>query len=271
MSAIVNTARNIAVSAGSRVGDTTNRVFPPKQRERALENVRIFSVGNPKLASFLAAQTALAGLPVLLFLAFAIATLFASLVTCVLLGVFAAFVFTFFVTGFALLFVVPVVVIGSCTAGTFFFWGLVGYLILQRVNGGEPPVQPGTKVGDTLNKLTSGRLREQLDQADSDSLQESMALAPSQDETLHLDRGGRSNGTHRGSTHRRDYGQSNGLGHGRESGEAGHEGARGAGSPTQNAQGTPQLSSEVHLTTYDPTFAKVSDWKKEFQQGGITA
>jgi hypothetical protein len=50
MSAIVNTARNIAVSAGSRVGDTTNRVFPPKQRERALENVRIFSVGNPKLA-----------------------------------------------------------------------------------------------------------------------------------------------------------------------------------------------------------------------------
>ena len=50
MSVIVNTARNIAVSAGSRVGDTTNRVFPPKQRERALENVRIFSVGNPKLA-----------------------------------------------------------------------------------------------------------------------------------------------------------------------------------------------------------------------------
>jgi hypothetical protein len=212
----------------------------------------------------------LAGLPVLLFLAFAIATLFASLVTCVLLGVFAAFVFTFFVTGFALLFVVPVVVIGSCTAGTFFFWGLVGYLILQRVNGGEPPVQPGTKVGDTLNKLTSGRLREQLDQADSDSLQESMALAPSQDETLHLDRGGRSNGTHRGSTHRRDDGQSNGLGHGREGREAGHEDGRGAGSPPQIAQATPQHSSEVYLTTYDPAFAKVADWKKEFQ-GGITA
>lgn len=271
MSAIVKTARNLAVSAGSRVGDTTNRVFPPKQRERALENVRTFSVGNPKLASFLAAQTALAGLPVLLFLAFAIATLFASLVTCVLLGVFAAFVFTFFVTGFALLFVVPAVVIGSCTAGTFFFWGLVGYLIIQRINGGETPVQSGTKVGDTLNKLTSERLREQFDQADSNSQQESMALAPSQDETLRMGHGGRSNGTHRGSTHRRDDGQGNGLGHGRESGEADYGGGRNAGSPPQIAQGTPQHSSEVHLTTYDPAFAKVADWKKEFQHGGITA
>lgn len=223
----------------------------------------------------------------LLFLAFAIATLFASLVTCVLLGVFAAFVFTFFVTGFALLFVAPVVVVGSCTASTFFFWGLVGYLLLQRINGGETPVRPGTKIDDTLNKLTSGRLRktlyqadERLDQADSKAdsslQQESTALAPSQDETLHMDRGTRSNGTHRGSTHRRDDGQINGLGYGRESGEAGHGEAghgqgRGAGSPTQTALEAPRHSSSPHLTTYDPAFAKVSDWKKEFQQGGITA
>ena len=273
----------------------------------------------------------------LVFLAFAIATLFASLVTCVLLGVFAAFVFTFFVTGFALLFVAPVVVIGSCTAATLFFWGLVGYLILKRLNSGETPVQPGTKVGDTLNKLTSGRLREQLDQADSNSERESMALAPSQDETLHVDRGGKSNGTHRGSphrrddgqssgphhdsthrrdegqisgphhgsthrrdqgessgshhssthrrdegqgsgthdgsTHRRDNGQSGGLGHPGESGETGHERGRGAVSPPppQHAQGTPQPFSEAPLTTYDPAYAKVADWKREFQQGGITA
>lgn len=50
MSTIVNTARDLAVNAGNIVGDTTNRVFPPKQRERALENARTFSVGNPKLA-----------------------------------------------------------------------------------------------------------------------------------------------------------------------------------------------------------------------------
>jgi hypothetical protein len=224
----------------------------------------------------------LAGLPVLLFLAFAIATLFASLVTCVLFGVFAAFVFTFFVTGFALLFVAPVVVVGSCAASTFFFWGLVGYLLLQKFNGGETPVRPGTKTDDTLNKLTSGRLREtlyqadeRLDQADSKAdssiQQESTALAPSQDETLHMDGGTRNNGTHRGSTHRRDDGQINGLGYGRDSEEAGHSQGRGAGSPTQNALEAPQHLSSAHLTTYDPTFAKVVDWKKEFQQGVITA
>ena len=50
MSAIVNAARNLAVGTGSRVGHTANRLFPPKQRKRALENVRTFSVGNPKLA-----------------------------------------------------------------------------------------------------------------------------------------------------------------------------------------------------------------------------
>jgi hypothetical protein len=224
----------------------------------------------------------LAGLPVLLFLAFAIATLFASLVTCVLFGVFAAFVFTFFVTGFALLFVAPVVIVGSCAASTFFFWGLVGYLLLQKFNGGETPVRPGTKTDDKLNKLTSGRLREtlyqadeRLDQADSKAdsslQQESTALAPSQDETLHMDGGTRNNGTHRGSTHRRDDGQINGLGYGRDSEEAGHSQGRGAGSPTQNALEAPQHSSSAHLTTYDPTFAKVVDWKKEFQQGVITA
>ena len=50
MSTIVCTVRDLAVNASNVVGDTANRVFPPKQRERALENARTFSVGNPKLA-----------------------------------------------------------------------------------------------------------------------------------------------------------------------------------------------------------------------------
>ncbi|KAF1361972.1 hypothetical protein EJ07DRAFT_52460, partial [Lizonia empirigonia] len=149
--------QHVATNVGARIQHTTNRLLPPDQRERALENLRAFSVRNPKLASFLAAQSALAGLPILLFLAFAVATLVVSLVTCILLGVIAALVSTLLATGFALLFVVPVVFIGSCTATIAFLWGLIGYLVLQRINGGETPVQPGTNVGDTLNELTGGR------------------------------------------------------------------------------------------------------------------
>ncbi|KAF3042181.1 hypothetical protein E8E12_008690 [Didymella heteroderae] len=179
MSVLVRTAQDVAGNVGAKIEHTINRLLPPKQRERALENLRIFS-------SFLAAQTALSGIPILLFLAFAAATLVVSLATCVFLGVIAAFVFTLFVTGFALLFVVPIVFIGSCTASIAFVWGLIVYLVLQRINGGETPVQPGTKVGDTLNVLTGGRLRNTVDRADSDSQQEQLAVDSSQDNKVSL-------------------------------------------------------------------------------------
>ncbi|KAF2630462.1 hypothetical protein BU25DRAFT_489222 [Macroventuria anomochaeta] len=175
MSVVIRTAQDVADNVGARIAHMTNRLLPPKHREHALENLRAFSVRNPKLASFLAAQTALAGLPILLFLAFAVATLIVSLVTCIILGVIAALVFTLFTTGFALLFVVPVVFIGSCTASIAFLWGLIGYLVLQRINGGETSVQPGTKVSDTLNELTDERLRDLVDRADADAQQERLA------------------------------------------------------------------------------------------------
>lgn len=50
MSALVHTAQDIAGNVGARIERTTNRLLPPKQRERALENLRAFSVRNPKLA-----------------------------------------------------------------------------------------------------------------------------------------------------------------------------------------------------------------------------
>lgn len=50
MSVVLRTTQDIAGSVSARVAYTFNRVFPPKQRERALENLRAFSVHNPKLA-----------------------------------------------------------------------------------------------------------------------------------------------------------------------------------------------------------------------------
>lgn len=50
MSVVIRTAQDVAGNVGARIEHTTNRLLPPKQRERALENLRVFSVRNPKLA-----------------------------------------------------------------------------------------------------------------------------------------------------------------------------------------------------------------------------
>ncbi|CAO2649662.1 Nn.00g070470.m01.CDS01 [Neocucurbitaria sp. VM-36] len=169
MAAIIHTAYGVVGNVGnqiqyttSRVGNqlqvTTNRVFPPQQRDEFLKKLQVFANQNPKLAAFLATQAALTGLPLILFLAFATTTLLVSLTTCLLLGLLAALAFTFFVVGFALLFVVPTVFLASCSATFIFIWGFIGYVILRRLNEGEAPAKPGTRVGDKLHGLTGGRL-----------------------------------------------------------------------------------------------------------------
>jgi hypothetical protein len=110
------------------------------------------------LQTFIAAQTALTGLPLLLFLAFGISTLAISLSTALLFALFSAFVYTFFAVGIALLFLVPTLFIASCAASCFFLWAITVYFILQRFNEGEAPAKPGTRVGDKLHALTGGRL-----------------------------------------------------------------------------------------------------------------
>lgn len=81
-----------------------------------------------------------------------------SLTTCLLLGILAALTFTFFVVGFALLFVIPTILFASCSATFIFIWSFAGYLVLRRFNDGEAPAKPGTRVGDKLQGLTGGRL-----------------------------------------------------------------------------------------------------------------
>lgn len=50
MSVVVRTAQDVAGSIGARIEHTANRLLPPKQRERAVENLRAFSERNPKFA-----------------------------------------------------------------------------------------------------------------------------------------------------------------------------------------------------------------------------
>lgn len=132
-------------------------MLPPQQRKEIAQNLHFFAESNPKLAAFLATQAVLAGLPLVLFLAFATMTLLVSLTTCLLLGLLAALAFTFLVVGFALIFVIPTVFIASCSATFIFVWGFVGYMVLRRLNGGEAPSKRGTRMGDKLHGLKEDR------------------------------------------------------------------------------------------------------------------
>ena len=86
------------------------------------------------------------GLPLVLFLAFAAATLLISLTTCLFLGLIISLTVTFFVVGFALLFVAPTVFIASCSATFIFIWGFVGYIILRKFNERGASTKPGTRI-----------------------------------------------------------------------------------------------------------------------------
>ena len=144
----------------------------------------------------------------------------------------------------------------------------MGYLVLQRINGGETPVQPGTKVGDTLNELTGGRLRDLVDRADSDPQQERLAVGSSQDNEASIgsQSGRRNYETTGGSPRRRRDEQTTG-----KAGEEGEEsGARSAEDGMRDlSQGT-QAYPEDNMSGYNLTVGKVVDWKTEFQREGLT-
>ncbi|KAH6866319.1 hypothetical protein BKA58DRAFT_341434 [Alternaria rosae] len=177
---------------GDQIETTTNQVLPPKQREHMLERARDYAHQNPKVAAFLTTQAALTGLPLALFLAFATTTLLVSLSTCLFLGLLVSIAITFFLVGFALLFVVPTIIIASCSATFIFIWGFVGYIILRRFNEGEEPAKLGTPVGDKLYKLTGGR---------SGYLQSDQTSSESGNDRRRLDSGNATKGTNGSAGH----------------------------------------------------------------------
>lgn len=106
---------------------------------------------------------ALTGIPLGLFILFSLSVFIFALVTAIVLGLLAAVVFTVLAVGAALVVVLPTVMFTTGAATFFFLWGLGGYYILRWANGdkkeskeGEAP--EGTAVGDSLNRITGGKL-----------------------------------------------------------------------------------------------------------------
>lgn len=144
--------------------------------------------------------------------------------------------------------------------------------MLQRINGGEAPIQPGTKVGGTLNELTGGRLSDLVNRAGADAQQGRLAADSSQDAKVLLgrDRGG--DEAHNRSPRRRSDGHNNGSSYGREIREESEKsGTRGAENGTRDLEDRETRAREFRMNGRGPTVERVVDWKTEFQQEGLTA
>ncbi|KOS22483.1 hypothetical protein ESCO_001852 [Escovopsis weberi] len=100
-----------------------DRVVSPEARQRLQSSVSQFAHTHPTLSSFIAAQLFFSALPVLAFLAFSLAAFSLSLIG----GLIAALC----VTGFALLFLIPTLLLTTSLAVIAWAW-LAGAFFVSR-------------------------------------------------------------------------------------------------------------------------------------------
>ncbi|EME43225.1 hypothetical protein DOTSEDRAFT_72572 [Dothistroma septosporum NZE10] len=146
----------------NKVKGMVDYIFPPDKRASFLSKLQAFMLANPKLSAFLGMNLALTGVPLGLFVLFSLTVFIFALVVALVIALLAAVLFTLFAVGTALLFVFPAVLFTTGTACFLFLWGLGGYYILRWANGdkeGAPKQAPeGHSIGDSLNRITGGRL-----------------------------------------------------------------------------------------------------------------
>ncbi|KAF1971800.1 hypothetical protein BU23DRAFT_469990 [Bimuria novae-zelandiae CBS 107.79] len=157
MSGVLNSIQSVLGKLGTTFISILDRIIPPEKRAEMLNKLKGFAINNPKLAAFLSTQIVLTGIPLILFITFAITVFVFSLIVALLIGLLAAVLFTLFMVCVALLVVLPTIFMTTFTATFLFLWGLGGYYIL-KYNEGETPAPDGTTIGDKINNLSGGRM-----------------------------------------------------------------------------------------------------------------
>ena len=139
----------------SKLQSQLNRILPPERRAILKTQLSNFAFHRPFLASILLAQIAFSGVPILLFALLAIGTLLFSLVTALVVGVLVALGFTALCVGFALLVLLPVLMMTTFVGVVVWGWGWAGWLVLKRfgkldgVSGGRGSGDGGDGKGQT--------------------------------------------------------------------------------------------------------------------------
>ncbi|CAI6333403.1 unnamed protein product [Periconia digitata] len=159
MSDMVNTVQSMFDKLENTLGNRLNQILPPKSRANMSSTLKTFAIQNPKLATFAAAQFALSGLPLLLFITFCTTSLLISVVAALLIGLVVALLATLLMVGIALVVFLPTIFFTTFVATFLFLVAVCGYYALKWINGGRSPTTEGTLIGEKINHLSGGRVK----------------------------------------------------------------------------------------------------------------
>lgn len=126
-----------------------DRFVPPESRQRAYTHVLDFAMAHPLLATFILSEVIFCIIPVLVFLAFAGSVFFVA--------IGAALVFTLFLSGLALLLLVPALFLASAVAATVSVWAVGSFLVAQWLYN---VLQQGETTSTLETKIDGGGSRE---------------------------------------------------------------------------------------------------------------
>jgi Promethin len=135
--------------------------LPPSRREAVTAQLYAFAARRPLLASLVAAQVAFSGIPLVVFVLFALGTLLFSFTAALAISVLFALIFAAVCVGFASLVLVPLVMGTTVLGLTAWCWAWLGWYLLRwfgvlgRAEGvrGKPKVEEEKKVQDPLDGL----------------------------------------------------------------------------------------------------------------------
>jgi len=141
LNSAMSTVQRGAEQASQASKSIMDSIISPQRRERLQSQAQDFASDHPKLATFIAINLILTGIPVGLFALFTAATFLFSTVTGLVLGLLGAIVFTLMATGTALAVLLPTMMVTTGVSAFLFFWGLVVFYALRWTAGSSSSSQ----------------------------------------------------------------------------------------------------------------------------------
>jgi len=135
LNSAISTVQRGAEQASQASKSIVDSMISPQTRQRLQSQAQDFASDHPKLATFIAINLILTGIPVGLFAVFTAATFLFSTVTGLVLGLLGGIVFTLVATGTALAALLPTMLVTTGISCFLFFWGLVVFYALRWTAG----------------------------------------------------------------------------------------------------------------------------------------
>jgi Promethin len=119
-------------SITERLEKIADRIMTPKRRETVQQHVLLFTISRPLLATFLYSQIAFSGTPIVIFILFTIGVFLFSFLSALIVAAVIALAFTGLCVGFALLVLLPTVIVTTFIGVTAWICGWTLYYIVSK-------------------------------------------------------------------------------------------------------------------------------------------